>query len=199
MPDLSLVKTTFDKPTFFHPNSTSEEDLIEFTTFTKELITLTLDLSNLAQTTTLKSYDKISGSYQNGELLTLIGITSGSSDAIGIATVTDGVIISIAVSVGGTSYTDTEKLAVIGQTSGASGAIGTATTSVNVITSVATDFGGGDYEETDSIEYPTDLDNNILKCNLDGGGNDMKITLTSGTLEGDTRTISAELRRKGRQ
>lgn len=202
MVDAGEAKTTFENPFYTHPDSTTSEiDLVEFKTFTKELIVLTLDLSELTEDTTITSYEKVGGSYENGETVTLIGVTSEVGTATGVVTVTaNGEIDSIG-SFGGTNsgYTDTETLIIIGQKTGASNARGTATVAATVITAVTLTIDGGVYELTDSAVFPTDFSTDIVKCTLDGGGNDMKITLTSGTSESLISNISAELRRTNRQ
>lgn len=53
-------KVTKTTGTFAHANNTNEQDVLEFTTL-DELVTVSLDMTNLAQTTTVRVYDKVDG------------------------------------------------------------------------------------------------------------------------------------------
>lgn len=119
MVDAGEIKTTFETITYTHASSTTETDLVEYTSL-KELITTNLDFVNLAQITTIKVYDKVDGT---------------------------------------------------------------------------------NYRLLSTKVYPTDYDTDIIVVAviLDGGGQDMKITLTSGTVEGSTKNIPANIRTENRE
>ena len=118
MVDGGEVKTTFETRTFNHPNTTSETDLITFTSL-KKLISIDLDLTNLAQDTTITVYNKVDG--------------------------TNFRIKTIRV-------------------------------------------------------YPTQYNGAaIATVVFDGAGQDMKATLTSGTVEGAIRTIASDIRKENRE
>jgi hypothetical protein len=73
----------------------------------------------------------------------------------------------------------------------------TQSTTINVYDKID----GTNYRLLSTKIYPNDYDTNIIAVSviLDGGGQDMKITLTSGILEGSARDILADIRKEDRE
>jgi len=191
MADDGEIVYTFESDIIEHANNTNEQDLIEFTNL-KENINLSIRMSTFTQDTTIRVFEKTSGGYIDGEKLTFIGRTSGSEDdKTGVATVSAGVITSANTGGGGSGYQDNEKLTIIGNTSGANGAVGTATVVVE-LDAVSIDDGGGVYDKTSERIYPTEYEagTDTIVVILNGNNQDIKITLQSGTVEGEIRYVS---------
>lgn len=114
MADAGEIKTYFETATLTHPNTTTETDLVEYIGL-RDLLGISLDMTNILQTTTIRVYNK--------------------------------------------------------------------TDSTN-------------YRQRSQKVFPTDYETGTeeIFAELDGTGQDMKITLESGTVEGSAKNIPADIR-----
>lgn len=85
MVDAGEVKTNFETQILTHPDTTTETDLIEFTNLREKLI-IAMDLSNLAQITTIRVFNKTDGTNyrQRSQKIFPTDYDTGTEEAVAI-------------------------------------------------------------------------------------------------------------------
>jgi uncharacterized repeat protein (TIGR01451 family) len=107
-----------------------------------------------------------------------VSFSGGTGGTSATATLTSGVLTSVAVNSGGTGYTSAPEVFVIG--GGGSGATATATISGGAVTAITVTSGGSGYTSTPSITFAGGGGSPSAIATVNSSGNVTGYTVTSG-------------------